>query len=346
MKISLLITYYQQERFVRESMESLLALKKPEEWEILIGDDGSTDGTVAAAQSYVDRDPEHIRLFIMDRDPSRKYTAVERAGKNRLNLLRHASGDCYCLLDGDDFYSETDFLPQALSILKEHPEVTIVAFDTWMYREGQPRTPKRAGKREPVFLHRRKYLRWQYTHAGACVYRNFHGPENFALLDRLDFFDDNEIILNAMAAGKMVRIHLPVYAYRQEDVSLYHSILPGERAALNVAGMGIALQIMGPSWAKDLKARYATAVVMAWMLRKNLRSQVPPDRFRTYLEICRRGEFDMGEQLLCFPDQKPDIQRRIRKWVFQVALESPPRILFAWFQIHRKPKAIPAESSA
>ena len=69
MKISFLVTYYQQEKYVQESMESLLALKKPPEWEILIGDDGSTDGTVEVAQTYVRQDPEHIRLFVMDRDP-------------------------------------------------------------------------------------------------------------------------------------------------------------------------------------------------------------------------------------------------------------------------------------
>ena len=50
MKISFLVTYYQQEKYVRESMESLLTLDKPEEWEILIGDDGSSDGTVEAAR--------------------------------------------------------------------------------------------------------------------------------------------------------------------------------------------------------------------------------------------------------------------------------------------------------
>ena len=44
MKVSFLVTYYQQARFVRESLDSILALEKPAEWEILIGDDGSADG--------------------------------------------------------------------------------------------------------------------------------------------------------------------------------------------------------------------------------------------------------------------------------------------------------------
>ena len=103
MKISFLVTYYQQKQYISQSMEALLALKKPEEWEILIGDDGSSDGSIELAQSYVNRDPEHIRLFVMDRDPRQKTLAIERASANRLNLVRHATGDCYCLMDGDDY---------------------------------------------------------------------------------------------------------------------------------------------------------------------------------------------------------------------------------------------------
>ena len=315
-------------------MGSLLALEKPEDWEILIGDDGSTDGSIELEQEYVHRDPEHIRLFVMPRDPEKTYTAVERAGANRLNLVRHATGDCYCIIDGDDFYSETDFIPEAISVLEAHPEVTVVGFDTWTWREGEPLKAKHSGSHTPVFEHRKKYLRWQYTHAGACVYRrSVHTPENLALLERLNFFDDNEIILNALAAGKMVRIHRPVYAYRQEDASLYHSINPSERAALNVAGMGTALAVMGKTWEKDLTARYATAVIMAWLLRRKLRDQIRPERFETYLNICRRADFEEGIRLLNYPEQDAAWHRKIRAFVRSACLESPPRVLYALTQV-------------
>ena len=150
MKISFLVTYYQQKKYIAQSMESLLALEKPGEWEILIGDDGSTDGSIELEKEYVRRDPEHIRLFVMPRDPDKTYTAVERAGANRLNLVRQAAGDYYCIIDGDDFYSETDFLPEAVRVLEAQPQVTVVAFDTWTWREGEPKRAKKAGSHTPV----------------------------------------------------------------------------------------------------------------------------------------------------------------------------------------------------
>lgn len=336
MKISLLVTYYQQVQYVKESMDSLLALDKPGEWEILIGDDGSSDGTAEAAQAYVNQDPEHIRLFVMPRDPGRKYNAVERASLNRLNLVRHASGGCYCLMDGDDFYSETDFIPQALSVLESSPPVAAVAFDTWRYREGQPRKAGRSGRADPVPTRRRDYLRWQYTHAGACVFRNTHTAENLEMLESLAFFDDNAITLSALSRGSLVRIHRPVYAYRQAAGSVYTSMQPEERAALNLGALGACLRIMGPQWEPAVVARFATAAWMGWLLRKRFSLNLPPDRYRTYLNICRRAGFAQGEGLMRYAELDGADRRALRKWVLRAGWLSPPRVLYALTQVRRQ----------
>ena len=336
MKISFLVTYYQQEAYVRESMESILALEKPAEWEILIGDDGSTDGTAAAARAYADRDPAHIRLYIMDRDPDRKYVAVERASLNRLNLVRHATGDCFCLMDGDDFYSETDFIPQALEILKNRPEVGAVGFDTWTYRAGQPRKAGKTGTAEPEDVPRKKYLRWQYTHAGACVFRRNQTEADLRKLEELGYYDDNDITLDALNRGKLVRIHRPVYAYRQAEGSVYTTMNPAERAALNLAGLGACLRIMDKKWEKDVLARFATAVWMAWFLRKRLPESRESARFRGYLAACERMGFREGTGLLRYAEMPPEEQREIRKWVRQAGRESPLRIAFALTQIRSR----------
>ena len=335
MKISFLVTYYQQERYVKESMDSLLALEKPSEWEILIGDDGSSDGTAEAAQAYVDADPEHIRLFVMPREPGRKYNAVERASLNRLNLVRHASGDCFCLMDGDDFYSETDFVPLAMEVLESRPEVHAVGFDTWKYREGQPRKAKNPGSREPVSVSRSRYLRWQYTHAGAFVFRNTHTEESLRKLETMGFFDDNSITLNALNGGKLVRIHRPVYAYRQAEGSVYTAMPPEERAALNLSALGACLRMMDAKWERDVTARFATAVWMAWFQRKVLQKNLDPVRFQTYLNICRRTGFVRGDRLMRYPELNRAERKDVRNWVLRAGWLSPPRVVYAWLSVLR-----------
>ena len=332
MKISFLVTYYQQERFVRQSLDSILAIKKPEEWEILVGDDGSTDGTVQEVQKYIDRDPEHIRLWVMSRDPKAEYNSVQRASANRLNLVRHATGDCYCLMDGDDFYTDTEFALDAIKILNSSSEVSVVGFDTWIYQDGMPIDPRRKGKEKTAAVPRKQYLRWQYTHAGACVIRNVFSAENLEMLEKLGSFDDNDIVMNALTHGKLIRINRPVYGYRQANGSIYTSMNLGERAALNVVGMGAGLKIMGPTWARDVEARFATAVWIAWLMRKTLRKQLPEQKYQSYLSGCRKADFIWGEKLLSYPELKKEEQKQVRKWVYKIGKESPPRVLYALFQ--------------
>ena len=335
MKISLLVTYYNQEAFVRESMDSLIALEKPAEWEILIGDDGSSDGTVEKVQAYVNLDPEHIRLYRMDRNPEKKYNPVERASANRLNLLRQATGDCCLMMDGDDFYSETDFLPQAISILEARSEVTVVGFDTWMYRDGSPERRKRGGSGKTVSVPRRKYLRWQYTHAGACLFRRDPTGKDLEEPTRLQCFDDNGIVMNALARGKMIRIHRPVYAYRQTGNSVYTGMRPEERASLNLMGLGAGLRFMGPDWEKDVIARFATAIWMTWFLRGSMREKLDPEKYQHYLESCRRAGFRPGELLMRYPELKAEERREIHAYVRRAGWLSPLRVLYAWIATRR-----------
>lgn len=72
MKISFLVTYYNQKKYVKQSMDSILAIDKPCDWEILVGDDGSTDGTDEEVKKYISQYPDNIKLYVMPRDSKKK----------------------------------------------------------------------------------------------------------------------------------------------------------------------------------------------------------------------------------------------------------------------------------
>ena len=43
-----------------------------------------------------------------------KYDPVQRASANRLNLIENCKGDCFCTLDGDDFFIDSSFVKEAI----------------------------------------------------------------------------------------------------------------------------------------------------------------------------------------------------------------------------------------
>lgn len=62
MKISICITYYNQEKFVRQSLDSVLAIDYPCDFEILCGDDGSDDNMIDIIKEYAEKYPDNIFL--------------------------------------------------------------------------------------------------------------------------------------------------------------------------------------------------------------------------------------------------------------------------------------------
>src|SRR4051812_4814918 len=89
--ISVLMPVYNAERYVAEAIESILA-QSPGDFEFIIIDDGSKDGSLAILERYAARDPR-IRLV------SRPNTGIVKALNQGLEM---ASGELVARMDADD----------------------------------------------------------------------------------------------------------------------------------------------------------------------------------------------------------------------------------------------------
>lgn len=99
-KVSVIIPVYNVEKYLRRALDSLLA-QTHRDWEAILVDDGSTDGSGRIARQYCDRD----RRFVLVRQEN------QGQGAARNNALKIASGDYVMYLDPDD-----SFHPQAMEL--------------------------------------------------------------------------------------------------------------------------------------------------------------------------------------------------------------------------------------
>mgnify|MGYP000432356601 FL=1 len=77
-KVSIMLTCYNCEECIDEAIRSVVIQKMPFNWELLIGDDGSSDNTISIIDGWIKRYPENIRLFVMERDANAKKMESER----------------------------------------------------------------------------------------------------------------------------------------------------------------------------------------------------------------------------------------------------------------------------
>src|SRR5215213_2374907 len=116
--VSIITPFLNTEKFIEEAIESVLS-QTYHHWELLLVDDGSSDGSTLIAKRYAKAYPGKILYF--------DHAEHKNLGKSiSRNLgIRHASGKYIALLDADDVY-----LPQKLerqvAILEAHPNATLV----------------------------------------------------------------------------------------------------------------------------------------------------------------------------------------------------------------------------
>ncbi len=94
-KVSVFFITYNHEKFVRASLDSLLS-QSFQDFEVVIGDDASTDGTKEILMEYQRRYPDKIDLVL-------NKTNVGVTANSNLILAR-CRGEYVCFLAGDDIY--------------------------------------------------------------------------------------------------------------------------------------------------------------------------------------------------------------------------------------------------
>ena len=110
-KFSVIIPVYNGEKYLRKTIDSVLA-QTYKNWELILVNDGSSDGSAEIIEEYLKKD-KRIKLLNQ-----------ENAGQSsaRNNAAKAANGEYLAFLDQDDYYT-TAHLATLVKILDNCPEV-------------------------------------------------------------------------------------------------------------------------------------------------------------------------------------------------------------------------------
>lgn len=124
-KISVAIITYNQEETIRQTLDSVLAQKGEFDFELVIGEDCSSDNTLAICQDYVQRYPKQIRLLSGPKNLG--ITA------NYFRVLQACTGEFIGDIAGDDYYCDDHALEKQMQYLQAHPEVGVLGANGYRY---------------------------------------------------------------------------------------------------------------------------------------------------------------------------------------------------------------------
>jgi glycosyltransferase involved in cell wall biosynthesis len=129
MEVSVLLTTYNQEKYIAQALESVLTQETDFEYEIVILEDCSTDATREIVLAYQKRYPDKIRL--------RLATQNECSNKPFVEEFQAAPSRYIATLDGDDYWTSPKKLQTQVEFLRAHPECVVCFHNAMRVYEDQ-----------------------------------------------------------------------------------------------------------------------------------------------------------------------------------------------------------------
>lgn len=210
-KVSVLMLTYNQERYINEAIRSVMLQQTDFAFELIIGNDASTDKTADACRMWQERYPQQIVL--LDRK--------ENLGlqQNFIQTYAHCRGQYVAICEGDDFWSNKHKLQRQVDFLDSHPDYSTCFHRVVNYYEenGVKSLSNGGQKRETDILDlaQSNYI----SNVSAVFRRNLFGalPEWFAEVSTYDYAIH---LLNAQY-GKIHYMKKPMAVYRQHGKAIW-----------------------------------------------------------------------------------------------------------------------------
>jgi glycosyltransferase involved in cell wall biosynthesis len=230
MKVSVCMITYNHERFIAQAIESVVTQETDFAYELVVGEDCSTDRTREICVTYQQKYPDRIRLLLHDKN-------LGMWGKpNFIKTFNACQGEYIAILEGDDYWTSRQKLQRQAHFLDTHPDyagcftLTETLVEDISYEGFRSFPPPQLQKDTYTIA---DLLRGDFVGAGSTMYRR-------GLLSPLpDWFasatlGDWALLIMSAQHGKLGYIREPMAVYRIHAGGFYSNLPIVEQHSRNI----------------------------------------------------------------------------------------------------------------
>ena len=113
--VSVVVTTFNHEPYLATALDAILSQECDFGVEIVLGEDCSSDGTLAICRDYVERYPNIVKLI----------ASTENVGwrENYRRCVEAAQGRYIAFCDGDDYWCDTNRLVEQVALMEQNPNI-------------------------------------------------------------------------------------------------------------------------------------------------------------------------------------------------------------------------------
>lgn len=123
--VSVCVITYNHELYIAQCLQSIIDQRCKFNFELVIRDDCSHDGTIEIIRSFQVKYPTIIKLLSAEKNIG--------TNKNILAVFSAARGKYLALCEGDDYWLDTKKLEKQVTVMESQPELTFTAHPCWIH---------------------------------------------------------------------------------------------------------------------------------------------------------------------------------------------------------------------
>lgn len=207
-KVSVCVVTYNQEKYVRQSLQSIVEQKTDFDFEVIVGDDCSTDNTRSIVQEMADRYPSLVKPIFHTNNtgPSQNYLTVHEA----------ATGMFVAHMDGDDYWLPNKLQTQ-VDFMEMNPRANVSGHKMDLI-DGAGLVSKRAVKNFPVLSQIDSF----YDHGNYLAHSSTMYRRTCSIARRLEGHPAFDFMIHVLRVntGQIGFINEYLGAYRRHPLSI------------------------------------------------------------------------------------------------------------------------------
>lgn len=217
--LSVCVQTYQHVDFIEACLEGILQQKTNFEFEILLGEDASSDGTREICKKYAKQYPDKIRLFLHHRENNIKIGGSPTGRFNFVYNLFSARGKYIALCEGDDYWTDPLKLQKQVDFLEAHEDY-LLCFHPCEILTPISLKKQQLSKIDYNYNIQELLEKWGIPTASMVFRNNFVFPEWFCNVASGDIA--LAMLLFEKGKFKLLREYMSVYRVEGQGVSVLH----------------------------------------------------------------------------------------------------------------------------
>lgn len=132
--LSVCLVTYNHEKYISKALDSILMQKVNFEYEIVAGEDYSSDNTRKFLLDYYEKYPDKFKLILQDKNVG--------LSLNVFDTFNACSGKYVAFLEGDDYWTDENKLQKQVDYLEANPDYGLIFTNVYLVDENDNKLPE------------------------------------------------------------------------------------------------------------------------------------------------------------------------------------------------------------